>query len=571
MSIIPSGAVKFSDIQNVLGGTNPIKFSEYYADAMEGYSTGVDGIPNRNALIRMSMFRGKSKSTTPLYSFSSHTFTNASVSGRTGPSLAQCRNAYSSASWAQDTVNNYLNMNANDGIQLWTVPVAGDYTITTAGARGGAAASGYIGGRGRIITSTVTLSRGQIIKILVGQMGDTYGGTGDNGAQFMGGGGGGTFVVDNNNNPILISGGGGGGVYSALLPAGGNGVDAPSATTTAGTDAYNFTRFTSNLRVNGGSNSYGGTAAGSASGGGGLNGDGQKGFWGGEPGKGFVNGGTGGSNVNYSSFPVSSSGTGGFGGGAGSGIHLNHENNPGGGGGYSGGVGGGGQVGNSGGGGNFTSGTGVTDGGLNNGHGYVTIVAPGSAGFVTNLSLSSLPAGWSNMRTPTTAVFIGSMRLSGDAGNGTGVQNRTNFTVASELIVSWYGSTTDNCPDIGIQVSNSGTNSLWNWGSDTNSIRFQNDCTTPNIYLTNSTVSASAQTWTQNTWYTARCSYNPANGFCRYRMYLGYNTVSSTALFDISGTSTTYWATYWWSINADNDSGNTFFDGLTIRTWNGTS
>lgn len=371
MSTIPSGAVKFSDLQSVLGGSNPIKFSEYYANATEGYSSGVSDIPNKNSAIKMSVFRGKSKSTTPLYTFTSHTFTNAGASGRTGPTLAQCRSAYSSTSWA----SSYLNMTNNDGIQLWTVPVTGNYTITTAGAKGGDAVSGYVGGRGRIITSTIALTRGQIIKILVGQAGARYGGYGDYGNQYMGGGGGGTFVVDNNNNPLLISGGGGGGVYSALLPAGGNGMNAPSASTTLGTNAYQYTATNSYVRNNYGSNSYGGTTEGSGSSGGGLNGDGVKGFWGGEPGKGFINGGTGGSNANYSSFPLSEYGTGGFGGGAGCGIHLNHENNAGAGGGYSGGAGGGGQVGNGGGGGNYTSGTGVTDGGLNNGNGYVTITS----------------------------------------------------------------------------------------------------------------------------------------------------------------------------------------------------
>lgn len=65
MTTIPSGAVKFSDIQTVMGGANPIKFSEYYADATEGYATGVSGIPNKNTQIKVSHFQGKSKGITP--------------------------------------------------------------------------------------------------------------------------------------------------------------------------------------------------------------------------------------------------------------------------------------------------------------------------------------------------------------------------------------------------------------------------------------------------------------------------------------------------------------------------
>jgi len=37
---------------------------------------------------------------TPLYTFTSHTFTNCGATGRTGPSLSSCQSAYAGQSWA---------------------------------------------------------------------------------------------------------------------------------------------------------------------------------------------------------------------------------------------------------------------------------------------------------------------------------------------------------------------------------------------------------------------------------------------------------------------------------------
>ena len=56
---------------------------------------------------------------TNLYEFSSHTFTACTSYGRTGPTLEDCKSAYSSASWTQFSTN--FNMSIQ-GVQLWTVP-----------------------------------------------------------------------------------------------------------------------------------------------------------------------------------------------------------------------------------------------------------------------------------------------------------------------------------------------------------------------------------------------------------------------------------------------------------------
>ena len=59
-------------------------------------------------------------STAP-YQFSSFTFTSCGAVGQNGPTLSNCRNAYSPA-WI-DSLDNF---EVNSGIQLWTVPADGD-------------------------------------------------------------------------------------------------------------------------------------------------------------------------------------------------------------------------------------------------------------------------------------------------------------------------------------------------------------------------------------------------------------------------------------------------------------
>ncbi len=133
-----------------------------------------------------------------LYTYTGHTFTNAGTTGRTGPTLSAIRSAYSGVSWAQDTTNNYLNM-TTQGIQLWTVPQTGSYTFRAIGA--GAEYANSNGGQGIDITTTTTLTKGEVIKILVGQKGSIV---------TSGGGGGATFAVKNDGTPIIVAGGGGG-------------------------------------------------------------------------------------------------------------------------------------------------------------------------------------------------------------------------------------------------------------------------------------------------------------------------------------------------------------------------
>lgn len=346
MSNIPIGAVKFSEIQSVLGGVNPIKFSEYYADASEGHSTGVSGIPNRNSPIKVSQFRGKSKpaSGNGLYAFSSHTFTNASATGRFGPSLSQCRTAYSSAAWTQDSINNWLNM-VDQGIQLWKVPATGSYTIQCYGASGGSAGTNN-GGRGTLVTGTFNLTQNQVLGILVGQEG------GSNGTCNAGGGGG-TFVWNtaSTSEPLIVAGGGGGANSAS------SGLNAETGTGGSGTNGTP------------GTNGNGATPGGA-----GWKTNGGSGFNGNNSGcQRPLAGGSGGAAISGTTV-----GNGGFGGGASASGEPCSNGGPGGGGGYSGGAGPGTTTATSagGGGGSYNSGTNTSSSvRTDSGNGYVTITA----------------------------------------------------------------------------------------------------------------------------------------------------------------------------------------------------
>ena len=236
-----------------------------------------------------------------LYVFSSHTFTNATATGTTGPTLAQCRTAYSAASWTQN--NSFFNM-TTQGIQEWTVPANGNYRIEAYGAEGGSDSSQGPGGRGARMRGDFQLSSGTGLKIVVGQQGINHSGDG-------GGGGGGRFVYtgDIGGNGLLSAAGGGGGAGEENTA---NGRDANSSTSPNNTTGG----FTIGQGGTGGNRSSAGAGWLSDGSGSPTGYDGTR--W---------NGGT--------SSSATSSGAGGFGGG---GAH-NPSDGGGGGGGYTGGNG----------------------------------------------------------------------------------------------------------------------------------------------------------------------------------------------------------------------------------------
>ncbi|KAL0216077.1 hypothetical protein P9112_008261 [Eukaryota sp. TZLM1-RC] len=275
------------------------------------------------------------KSSPPKSTFHSFKFTNAGATGRFGPSLNDCIRSYST-DWVRDSSS----FSVNEGIQNWTVPFTGTFRIECAGASGGWGRENPSTkpGRGVVIGGEFDLFDGQVLQILVGQMGCDA----QNGGNRAGGGGGGSFVV-HNGTPLIVAGGGSGQNWGDW--------------TTDGTDAR-----VDNNGTGGGSGERGG-------GGGGFSSDGQNATSGNSTGgKSFINGGIGGTSDTIS---ASFTAHGGFGGGGG----TRYEG--GGGGGYTGGrVVPQNQYNNTFpeyGAGSFNSGRNQVNKGTNEGHGYVTI------------------------------------------------------------------------------------------------------------------------------------------------------------------------------------------------------
>lgn len=280
-----------------------------------------------------------------LYAFASHTFTPSGATLRLGPTLTQCRTAYSAAPWAANV--DFFNI-TTQGYQRWTVPSSATYTITVAGSAGGLGANSSRG-RGAIIRVIVPLTQGHILTIICGQIGSAQS-LGCNGVDH-GGGGGGSFVYNSSTSTWIAAAGGGGGGGTQVftgLPDGSFTTSGNSGGTNGGAGG-----------TNGGGGGQGTGCVVGAGGGGGIS---FPGVGGPIAGASFVDGFLG----------ASSSVQGGFGGGGGT-----SQYGGGGGGGYSGGGGGGlstcscAALGAGGGGGSFPAD--ATNVGFNTGSGYVTI------------------------------------------------------------------------------------------------------------------------------------------------------------------------------------------------------
>lgn len=138
-----------------------------------------------------------------LYDFATHTFTNAGKTGRTGPTLAQCKTAYAAAvQWINNAA--WFGVTAT-GIQEWTVPVTGYYRIRARGA------SRYFGVTAsapdtRPETDAVfRLLKGDKLRIAVGQLGYYPPNVG-----LPISGSGGTFVQSAEQGLLAVGGGAGG-------------------------------------------------------------------------------------------------------------------------------------------------------------------------------------------------------------------------------------------------------------------------------------------------------------------------------------------------------------------------
>jgi hypothetical protein len=236
-----------------------------------------------------------------------HTFTTCGLTGRVGPNQAQMRAAYSTT-WDET----FLTEGIFQGYQDWTVPVSGIYEFTANGASGyNGSGSGGVG-RGAVVKGRVALTKGEIITIIVGQVGAVPASGG-----VWGGSGGGTFVVrKTGNEPLFVAGGGAGEPFNGagrdgvLTQLGGRSTNNSVAGTVAG---------------------FGGLSSnGNSAGGGGFFSRGNPGNLGDNGGGSYFDGLTMGTNARVGGY-------GGFGGGAQ--AEGNTVGQSGGGGGYSGGAG----------------------------------------------------------------------------------------------------------------------------------------------------------------------------------------------------------------------------------------
>jgi len=314
--------------------------------------------------------------------------------------------------------------NYTGSITNFTVPAGvTSLVIEAKGAQGGTSdGSSNVGGKGAYIKGTVTVTPGQILKVLVGGQGGT--GT-------SGGGGGGSFVTTNANSGLVIAGGGGGAHYGGTY----NISNANGTTSNNGQAGMNSgASVTGGAAGTGGAGGscyagYAGTSQGA--GGGGLTGDGATcSAVGG--GKSFTNGGAGGAKAG-------SGGAGGFGGGGG--ADWSYWTGGGGGGGYSGG-GGGTYYGVGGGGGSYNAGTSQTQtAGYQTGNGQVvlswTVVSSASCpastrtavavGINTSASVASVTGSATICLGSTATYTANTVVLAG----GTGAWSSSNTAVAT--------------------------------------------------------------------------------------------------------------------------------------------
>jgi hypothetical protein len=293
-----------------------------------------------------------------LYSFTSFTFTNGSTTGKNGPTKSNLLSSYNTSSNSWLLNSSFFNV-ITPGLQLWTVPTTGYYRFDLSGAIGGSSNT-YAGGVGiRFSTDQILLNIGDIIRIVVGQIGSI---TGD--GQGAGGGGGSVVYNQTTSTLIAISGGGGGA---------GNSI--------AGRPALSSTSGNAGVDGNGNSCQNGGTG-GSA---GNLNTGSAQGTCGWSAAGWLANGPSGSSQcgrsngggsgaiaLNGTSEGGNGEGANGNGGFGGAGGGANNNGYGGGGGGYSGGGSGGYSGGGSGGGGGSYSISGQNSISTNSGMGFVT-------------------------------------------------------------------------------------------------------------------------------------------------------------------------------------------------------
>jgi|688.fasta_scaffold288534_1 hypothetical protein len=189
----------------------------------------------------------------PSFAGTSYSFTNAGATGFNGPTQAQIDSAYSGS-----TLQGLVTISTR-GIQSWTVPTSGEYSITIAGAAGGSNSSrSLLGGGGALLTTVISLTAGTVLSVVVGQKGtdnscsDTFCGAA---------GGGGSFVYTSPGNTFLAVAGGGGGAASTTsnLFSSKTTADGKALVTSGTSVGPTASPCTPNLSSTGGTNGSGGS------------------------------------------------------------------------------------------------------------------------------------------------------------------------------------------------------------------------------------------------------------------------------------------------------------------------
>jgi hypothetical protein len=164
-------------------------------------------------------------------------FTTCSTSGANGPTQSACDSAYGSTTLKGEVA-------VSSGIQTWTVPQTGKYRIEAWGAQGAkgtlGSTSGPLGARMR---GDFSLTKGEKIKVLVGQMGTA--------GSYVAGGGGASWITKDDGTPLLVAGGGGGLGYAYTSHSG---CDGQSGTTARG--AYLYSTSCSSTSTSSGGGGY---------------------------------------------------------------------------------------------------------------------------------------------------------------------------------------------------------------------------------------------------------------------------------------------------------------------------
>jgi hypothetical protein len=374
----------------------------------------------------------------PLYSFTTATFTTGGIRGQYGPTLAQAIAGVTGTPSPSTWTGTYLTMNSYQGIQQWTVPQSGTYTITCAGAgtdawngADGTTANAY----GAVITGTFNLTAGQIVSIVCGQKPQT--GNPFNPSLGIGASGGSFIFIG---TTLLIASGGATSSQNNGIPNNPPQVSSASLTTTgiskSGAGGVGPNGGGGGAGYSGGSVGYGGISGVAGDGGPGpgsgssslMGGGGGGGGW--SPTSPFL-GGSYGSNVgSYSTYTASLSGGFGLGGGIGGYGTINYAAASGGGGGYGGG-GGGTAYSSGGGGGSYCSVTPTSATLTNSGSGYVSITTVSSITSITSnvtgwQDKSSFASSFSNVVTSNQPLFSSNIPtiINGNTLGGDSIQTK---------------------------------------------------------------------------------------------------------------------------------------------------